>query len=115
MADVPVKAEEERSTAALAEAATWLQASLSTSDHYRRKREDIEAEELLATVRSAAEGLGEAGNQYAQLQGEEQAAQKRAEVVGSVRARAEFLLGKAELLVPENVLLAVAGLAKAGS
>jgi hypothetical protein len=138
MADVPVKAEEERSAAAierramffsegaspalrevakhfLAEAVTWLRASPSTCDQYRRKSEDIEAEELLATVRSVAEGLGEAGNQYAQLHGEEQAAQKRDEVVGSVRARAEFLLGKAEPPVPENVLLAVAGLAKAGS
>ena len=139
MAYAPVKAEEERKLAAgrrrymflregvwaalrevakhsLTEAVIWLQqASQSTADRYRREREDTEAKELLATVRSTAEGLGEAGNQYAQLHGVEQAAQKRDEVAGSIRAQAEFLLGKAEPLVPENVLLAVAGLAKAGS
>jgi hypothetical protein len=102
----------------LAQAVTWLRASPSTSDQYRRRCEEIEAEELLTTVRRMAEGLHEAGNQYAQLLGEDSeqsSAQKRDEVVGSIRAQAEFILGKAEPPVPENVFLVVAGLAKAGS
>jgi hypothetical protein len=137
MAYAPAKAEEERMLAAisirgtflnegvwaalrvvakdsLTAAVTWLRTSPSDSDNYKRKRELSEAEELLATVQSAAERLGEAGKQYAQLLVEDQMAEKREAVVDSIRVAAGFILSKAEPPVPEKVLLVIAGLAEAG-
>ena len=84
--------------------ATRLQTPPSQSDNYKRLRERKEADELLAAVQDMAERLGEAGNQYAQLLGEQQMAQERKAVVELIRFQAELILSKTELPGSESVL-----------
>jgi hypothetical protein len=96
-------------------AATGLRASPSDFNSYKRMRiEPADAEELLAIVRNMAQLLKEAGERYAQLLGEKDEGKEREGVVDSIRSRVGFILSKAEPPVPEEVFLAITGLATAG-
>ncbi|KAG6895999.1 hypothetical protein C0992_010974 [Termitomyces sp. T32_za158] len=139
MAYAPVKAEEDRQLAAierrpinlfihegawialgaatmnvLTGAASWLRASLSDTVKKQRERQRKlnEAKDHLATIKNAADLLGEYGTQYAQLLGEEHTAHERQDCTECIRHMAEFILIRAEPPTPEKVLLVIQDLAK---